>query len=168
MFLMVVGRAFESLLKHTRCLLRPLHWRHNERDGFSNHRRRDYLLNRLFRRRTKKIPKLRITGLCARNSPVPGEFPACYTKGQELGRYFHLMTSLCHVTSGDQQYAYSQIDICSVMPQSHYTPGPRTGCSRVVPGLFWTKIVRPLTGPVRRRTNFALPYGARRVLMHAL
>ena len=32
----------------------------------------------------------------------------------------------------------------------------------------WTKIVRPRTGPAQRRTNFASPYGARRVLMHAL
>ena len=32
-------------------LIMPLHWRHNERDGVSNHRRLDYLLNRLFRGR---------------------------------------------------------------------------------------------------------------------
>ena len=36
---------------------------HNERDGVSNHRRLDCLLNRLFRRRTKKTSKLRITDL---------------------------------------------------------------------------------------------------------
>ena len=36
----------------------------------------DCLLNRLFRRRPKKISKLRVTGLCAGNSPVTGEFPA--------------------------------------------------------------------------------------------
>ena len=34
------------------------------------------LLNRLFRRRSKKTSKLRITGLCAGNSLVTGEFPA--------------------------------------------------------------------------------------------
>ena len=32
-------------------------------------------LNRLFRRRTKKTSRLRVTGLCAGNSPVTGEFP---------------------------------------------------------------------------------------------
>ena len=32
--------------------------------------------NRLFRRRAKKTSKLRVTGLCAGNSPVTGEFPA--------------------------------------------------------------------------------------------
>ena len=33
-------------------------------------------LNRLFRRISKKTSKLRVTGLCAGNSPVTGEFPA--------------------------------------------------------------------------------------------
>ena len=33
------------------------------------------LLNHLFRRRSKKTSKLRVTGLCAGNSPVTGEFP---------------------------------------------------------------------------------------------
>ena len=55
---------------------RPLRWRHNGRDGVSNHQPHDYLLNRLFRRRSKKTPKLRVTGLCAWNSPETGEFPA--------------------------------------------------------------------------------------------
>ena len=54
----------------------PLQWRHNGRDGVSNHQPHDCLLNRLFRRRSKKTSKLRITGLCAVNSPVTGEFPS--------------------------------------------------------------------------------------------
>ena len=33
-------------------------WRHNDRDGGSNYRRLDGLLNRLFRRRSKKTSKL--------------------------------------------------------------------------------------------------------------
>ena len=53
-----------------------LQWRHNERDGVSNHRRLDCLLKRLFRRRSKKTSKVRVTGLCEGNSPVTGEFPA--------------------------------------------------------------------------------------------
>ena len=51
-------------------------WRHNERDSVSNHRRHDCLLNRLFRRRSKKTSKLCVTGLCGGNSPVTDEFPA--------------------------------------------------------------------------------------------
>ena len=53
-----------------------LRWRHNGRDSISNHQPHDCLLNRLFRRRSKKISKLRVTGLCAGNSPGTGEFPA--------------------------------------------------------------------------------------------
>ena len=51
-------------------------WRHNERDGVSNHQPHDCLLNCLFRLRWKKTSKLRVTGLCAGNSPVTDEFPA--------------------------------------------------------------------------------------------
>ena len=53
-----------------------LRWRHNGRDSVSNHQPHDCLLNRLFRRRSKKTSKLRATGLCAVNSPGTGEFPA--------------------------------------------------------------------------------------------
>ena len=53
-----------------------LHWRHNGHDSVSNHQPHDCLLNRLVKRRSKKIPKLRVTGLCAGNSPETGEFPA--------------------------------------------------------------------------------------------
>ena len=53
-----------------------LQWRHNGHNGVSNHQPHDCLLNRLFRRRSKKTSKLCVTGLCAGNSPVTGEFPA--------------------------------------------------------------------------------------------
>ena len=52
-----------------------LQWRHNDHDGVSNHQTRGCLLNRLFRRRSKKTSKLRITGLCAGNSPGPVNSP---------------------------------------------------------------------------------------------
>ena len=60
-----------------------LQWRHNEQDGVSNHQPYDCLLNCLFRPRSKKISKLNITGLCAGNSPVTGEFPAWRTSNAE-------------------------------------------------------------------------------------
>ena len=53
-----------------------LQWRHNEHDGVSNHQPHGCLVSRLFRRRSKKTSKLRVTGLCEGNSPVTGEFPA--------------------------------------------------------------------------------------------
>ena len=64
---------------HCTWLLRnttSLQWRHDERDGISNHQRLSSLLNRLSRYRSKIISKLRVTGLCEGNSPVTGEFPA--------------------------------------------------------------------------------------------
>ena len=53
-----------------------LQWRHNEHGGVSNHRRSDCLFNHLFRRRSRKTSKRRVTGLYAGNSRVTGEFPA--------------------------------------------------------------------------------------------
>ena len=57
-------------------VLVTLQWRHNERDGVSNRQPRDCLLNGVFRRKSKRTSKLRVTGLCAGISPVTGEFPA--------------------------------------------------------------------------------------------
>ena len=56
--------------------LNSLQCRQNGRDGVSNHQPYDCLLNRLFRRRSEKTPKLRVTGLCEGNSLVTGEFSA--------------------------------------------------------------------------------------------
>ena len=53
-----------------------LQWRHNELDSVSNNQHHDCFLNRLCRQKSKKTSKLRVTGLCARNSPEAGEFPA--------------------------------------------------------------------------------------------
>ena len=52
-----------------------LHWRHNDHGAVSNHQSHGCLLNRLFRRRSKKTSKLRVTGLCAGNSPGPVNSP---------------------------------------------------------------------------------------------
>ena len=51
----------------------PLWWRHNGRDGVSNHQAHDCLLNYIHR--SKKTSKLRVTGLCAGNSPGPVNSP---------------------------------------------------------------------------------------------
>ena len=59
-----------------RTCMDTLQWRHNGRDDVSlNHQPHDCLLGRLFRRRLEKTSKFRVTGLCARNSPVSGELP---------------------------------------------------------------------------------------------
>ena len=58
------------------CINISLQWRHNERNGISKHQPRDCLHSRLIRPRSKKTPRLCVTGLCAGDSPVTGEFPA--------------------------------------------------------------------------------------------
>ena len=52
-----------------------LRWSHNGHDDVSNHQPHHCLLNRLFWCRSKRTSKIRVTGLCARNSPGTGEFP---------------------------------------------------------------------------------------------
>ena len=53
-----------------------IQWRHNNKhDGISNHQPHNCLLNRLFKHRSKKTSKHRITGLCEGNSPATDEFP---------------------------------------------------------------------------------------------
>ena len=55
---------------------KSLRRRHNERDVVSNHQPHDGLLNRFIQAQIKEKVKFRVTGLCAGNSPVAGEFPA--------------------------------------------------------------------------------------------
>ena len=75
-------------------------WRHNGRDGVSNHQPHDCLLNRLFRRRSKKASKLCVTGPRAGNLPVTGEFPAQMASSAEnvsIGwRHHDDDHALCH------------------------------------------------------------------------
>ena len=61
-----VNMALLKICYHT------LYWRHNEGNCVSNHWRLDCLLNRLFRRRSKKTSQLHVTGLCEGNPPVTG------------------------------------------------------------------------------------------------
>ena len=55
--------------------LLTLHWSHNDHGGVSNYQSQGCLLNCLFRRRSKKTSKLRVTGLCAGNSQGPVNSP---------------------------------------------------------------------------------------------
>ena len=72
---LVYWRIHKSLSLNELTLLawiyKPLQWRHNDHDGVSNHQPHGCLLNRLFRRRSKKTSKLCVTGLCVGNSPGP-------------------------------------------------------------------------------------------------
>ena len=68
-----------------------LRWRHNWHGSVSNHQHHHCLLNRLVRRRSKKTSKLRVTGLCAGNSPATGEFPTQMASNVE-----NVSISWCH------------------------------------------------------------------------
>ena len=74
------GTPKEIVQTQTVCTLQL---RHNGHDSVSNHQPHDCLLNHLFRRRSKKTSKLRVTGLCAVNSLGTGEFPAQMTSNVE-------------------------------------------------------------------------------------
>ena len=77
---------------------RAISLRHNGHDSVSNHQHTDCLLNRLFRRRTKKTSKLRVTGLCVGNSPGTGEFPAQMASNAENVSIWwrHHVSMICH------------------------------------------------------------------------
>ena len=102
----------KSLVKRAPGNLKPhqeitctLQWRHNGHDSVSNHQTHDCLLNRLFRRRSKTTSKLRVTGLCAGNSPGTGEFPA--QMASNSGKCFHLRTSSCKLSVHDGLAAFT-------------------------------------------------------------
>ena len=68
-------RLILNILRYTNILRGTLRWRHNDHAGVSNHQPHGCLLNHLFRRRSNKTSKLRVTGLCAGNSPGPVNSP---------------------------------------------------------------------------------------------
>ena len=77
-----------------------LHLHHNGRDGVSNKEPQDCLLKHLVGRGSKKTSKLRVTGLCAGNSPGTGEFPAqmaSYAENVSIGWRHHVSVSFTHV-----------------------------------------------------------------------
>ena len=76
----------------TQIIENTLQKRHNERDGISNHRRLDCFVNRLFRHRSKKTLKPRVTGLCEGNSPVIREFPHKGPKARKMVPFDDVIT----------------------------------------------------------------------------
>ena len=94
-------RYFQSLWNLAGTLAPSIHkislqLRHNGHGSVSNHQPHDCLLNRLFRRKSRKTSKLRVTGLCAGNmrgihrGPVnsPHKWPV-------TRKMFPLMTPSC-------------------------------------------------------------------------
>ena len=77
----------------------PLQWRHHGPDGVSNHQPHHCLLNCLFKCRSKKTSKLRVTGLCEGNSPVTGEFPTERASNAENGSIWWRHHAKCKLRS---------------------------------------------------------------------
>ena len=74
-FAIKISKVYQHVFK-VRKFSATLVWRHNRCEGVSNHQLHDCLLNHSFGRRSKKTSKLCVSGFCAGNSPVTGEFPA--------------------------------------------------------------------------------------------
>ena len=79
-FYLILSKYISTVLIVSQCCqdgkyARTLRWRHNGHDCVSNHQPRHCLLNRLLERRSKETSKLRVTGLCAGNSPGPVNSP---------------------------------------------------------------------------------------------
>ena len=72
-------------------------WRHNGHNRVSNHQPYDNVLNRLFRRRSKKTSKFRVTDLCAGNSPWPVNSPHKWSVTRKMFPFDDVImfTTLC-------------------------------------------------------------------------
>ena len=96
-----------------------LQWRRNERHGVSKDRRLDCLLNRLFKRRSRKTSKLPVTGLCAGNSPMAGEFPAQRASNVEnVSIWWRHHDVIMYFLLTAQTEICGQLDICFVIDSS--------------------------------------------------
>ena len=90
--------------RNPRLCVNLLQWRHTGLDGVSNHQPHHCLLSRLFGHRSKKTSKLRVTDLCAGNSPLIGEFPAQMASNAEnvsiWWRHHAAISYICKRDSG--------------------------------------------------------------------
>ena len=84
----------------------PLQWRHNGCDDVSNHQPNDCLLHGLYRCRSKKTSKLRVTGLCVGRSPVTDEFPAQMASNAE------------NVSFWVRHHAYAMVYVNRIYPKA--------------------------------------------------
>ena len=110
------------------------------RDCVSKHQARDCLLNRLFRRSSKKTPKLRVTGLCERVHRWPVNSPHKGTVTRKMFSFDDvIMKYLSEVLLGDLALAGLVIHV-EVFPENgsvlhHPVLEPRYD-------LFWHHVAR--------------------------
>ena len=112
-----------------------LHWRHNDHDDVSNHQPHGCLLNRLSGRRSKKTSKLRVTGLCAGNSPGSVSSPHKWPVTRKMFPFDDVIMN------------YGQ--------KSHFGTRWRTNVQRPQRRLLWRLIYRWLSAtPVREQWSY--------------
>ena len=92
-YILVQDNPVQSLI------YRSLPWRHNGRDRVSNHQPHDCLLSRLSLGRSKKTSKLRVTGLCAGDLPMTGEFPHKWPVTRKMFPFDDVIM-MCHYLGG--------------------------------------------------------------------
>ena len=99
----------------------PVYWRHNDHDSVSNRQPYGCLLNRLFRRRSKKTSKFRVTGFCVGNSPGPVNSPH---KGQVTRKMFPfddvIMLDLYLLRNNHFGYILIEYHVQPPSPESHH------------------------------------------------
>ena len=61
----LISPSIQQIQMHSPHSTDTLEWRNNDHDGVSNHQPHGCSLNRLFRRKSRKTSKLRVTALCA-------------------------------------------------------------------------------------------------------
>ena len=123
-------------------LCQALQWRHNGRDSVSNHQPHDCLLNRLFRPRSKKTSKFRVTGLRAGNSPLAGKFPDQMVSNAEMFPFDNVIMCyvFCHpgasFTNGDRLLAKpasmgGHVLVVTLTRNDISTQSPNTGLAKL-------------------------------------
>ena len=99
-----------------------LQWRHNERNGVSNHQRLNCLLKCRFRCRSKKTSKLCVTGLCGRWIP--------HTKASNAG---NVSIWWCHHF---YSYWYGKCYVCKKISSSNELY-QKSVCRFGFPSVYW-------------------------------
>ena len=91
--------------------------RHNGSNGVSNHWRLDCSFKRLFRRRSKKISKLRFTSLNEWNQPVISEFPTQSASNSE-----NVSIWWCHHGIADLPSVCTKLSVMNSCPRVSNRP----------------------------------------------
>ena len=148
---LTMATRWQSLIYWFNIFPSSLWRRHNGRNGVSNHQPHPCLLNRLFRRRSKKTSKPCVTCLCAGNSSVTGEFPAQRASNTEN-------VSICWRHHDDDMYCPQPIKLLKLENVLSCCDGsvtilcrPNAVSLRPVPPWFWCVASRPMEYDTRKR-----------------